>query len=350
MALCLPPTMRAAWLVLLLTAGGGCSSSIRYGRVAIVEAFVLPAPPTGSSAGAIHTKTRRTPLGNASDAVMTTKVAMASLDSDPVTLVLAGSSVVGAFVVLATLRDASNEATTSGGGGFEKEVQGEETETSFLPSQRGPLDEEANTSTAPRGLGVGRRGTLLTLASSAMSFAAGDLMLNAVTTTAGVVAAPAAGIYDRVLAFGNKYRGTAIASEELLAWVAAQKVASATPEIQAWIAAQRKLQLVRKFATAATAAVTRTGTATTRAAGAAGGVIEEGLLARAATMTAATAATKAMSMPSKNITTAPTTNSETPGFAIDDDDKKILQLSLSSNDKNLTAATNTTSCTKDHDY
>lgn len=347
MPLYLPTTMRAAWLVLLLTAAGGWGSTTSCGRVAIVEAFVLPAPPpTISRARTIHTITRRTLLGDASASAMTTKVAMASFDSDPVALMVGGSSVIAAFIALATLRDVSHEATTSGGGGLEKEVQGKETDV--LPSQRGPLDEEATTSTTTRGLGVGRRGTLLTLASSAMSFAAGDLMLNAVTTTAGVVATPAAGIYERVIAFGNKYRGTAIASEELLAWVAAQKVATLSPEIQAWIAAQRKLQLVRKFATAATAAVTRAGTATTKAAGAAGGVIEEGFLARAATVTAATAATKAMSTPS-NTTTAPTTNSEATEFANDDDDNKDL-LSLSSNDKNLTAATNTTlDCAKDDD-
>jgi hypothetical protein len=138
-----------------------------------------------------------------------------------------------------------------------------------------------------RQIGVGRRGTLMTLLGGAVSFAAGDLALYAAAVKATGVAGNAVvtaggGLYERVLAFGNKYRGAAIASEELTAWIATQKVAL-TPEIRSWLAAQKRLQLVRKTAMA-TAAASRAKT-TTRAAviGGGGGVVEEGILAAAAT-------------------------------------------------------------------
>lgn len=139
-----------------------------------------------------------------------------------------------------------------------------------------------------RQIGVGRRGTLMTLLGGAVSFAAGDLALNAAVKATGVagnaVVTAGGGLYERVLAFGNKYRGAAIASEELTAWIATQKVAL-TPEIRSWLAAQKRLQLVRKTAMA-TAAASRAKT-TTRAAviggGGGGGVVEEGILAAAAT-------------------------------------------------------------------
>jgi hypothetical protein len=121
-----------------------------------------------------------------------------------------------------------------------------------------------------------------------VSFAAGDLALNAAVKATGVagnaVVTAGGGLYEQVLAFGNKYRGAAIASEELTAWIATQKVAL-TPEIRSWLAAQKRLQLVRKTAMA-TAAASRAKT-TTRAAviggGGGGGVVEEGILAAAAT-------------------------------------------------------------------
>jgi hypothetical protein len=138
-----------------------------------------------------------------------------------------------------------------------------------------------------RQIGVGRRGTLMTLLGGAVSFAAGDLALNAAVKVTGVagnaVVTAGGGLYERVLAFGNKYRGAAIASEELTAWTATQKVAL-TPEIRSWLAAQKRLQLVRKTAMA-TAAASRAKT-TARAAvirGGGGGVVEEGILAAAAT-------------------------------------------------------------------
>lgn len=137
-----------------------------------------------------------------------------------------------------------------------------------------------------RQIRVGRRGTLMTLLGGAVSFAAGDLALNAAVKATGVagnaIVTAGGGLYERVLAFGNKYRGAAIASEELTAWIATQKVAL-TPEIRSWLAAQKRLQLVRKTAMA-TAAATRAKT-TTRAAvvGGGGGVVEEGVLAAAAT-------------------------------------------------------------------
>jgi hypothetical protein len=113
------------------------------------------------------------------------------------------------------------------------------------------------------------------------------LALNAAVKATGVagnaVVTAGGGLYEQVLAFGNKYRGAAIASEELTAWIATQKVAL-TPEIRSWLAAQKRLQLVRKTAMA-TAAASRAKT-TTRAAvigGGGGGVVEEGILAAAAT-------------------------------------------------------------------
>lgn len=116
----------------------------------------------------------------------------------------------------------------------------------------------------------------MNLLGTAASFAMGDVVLKAAT---GAAAAGASGLYERVLAFGNQYRGSAIASEELTAWIATQNVAT-TPEITAWLAAQRKLQMARKTTMAATAALSRgaKGSAVVE-----GGILEEGILAAAAT-------------------------------------------------------------------
>jgi len=175
------------------------------------------------------------------------------------------------------------------------------------------------------------------LVGSAMSMAAGDLMLNAAVSAVqgggGVVAAGAGGLYERVIAFGAKYRGAgAVASEELTAWVAAQKVVAGTPEIRAWLAAQRKLQVMRNAATMATSTAAA---ATSRRA--AGGVVEEGLMAAAT----ATAAKGALSSTATNIGTSATAPSlEATGSAKDELDSSEETLLLSSsNNKNLTITT-----------
>ena len=132
--------------------------------------------------------------------------------------------------------------------------------------------------------GVDRRGTLITLLGGFASFAAGDALLNVAVKASGAagtaVVAAGGGLYERVIAFGQKYRGAAVASEELTTWIASQSVA-ATPEIRAWLSAQRELQKIRKATAAATAVLSRTKTAR-KATALGGSVLEEGMLTAAA--------------------------------------------------------------------
>lgn len=152
-----------------------------------------------------------------------------------------------------------------------------------------PRKDDCNKSTIYNISRSDRRGTIMTLLGTAVSFAAGDVVFNTAIKATGAagtaVVATGGGLYERVIAFGNKYRGAAIASEELTTWIAAQNVA-ATPEIRAWLAGQRRLQMVRKTTVAATAAVTRAKTTKRAAAAAGGGILEEGILAAAATAVA----------------------------------------------------------------
>jgi len=164
-----------------------------------------------------------------------------------------------------------------------------------------------------KGPGVDRRGSIMTLLGTAASIAMGDVVLNTAVKATGAAGSAAmtagSGLYDRVLAFGNRYRGAAVASEELTTWIATQKVA-ATPEIRAWLAAQRKLQMARKTTMAATAALTRAKN-TKRAATVAGsGILEEGLLAGAAT-----AAVKSFFRADKKAVASSTGTSTEPGIS-----------------------------------
>ena len=143
------------------------------------------------------------------------------------------------------------------------------------------------------GDGVSRRGILQSFLGGAFGMVAGDMLLNlgmtAATKGGGAGVSTIANTFrkidfQRVLRFGTKYEASgAIASEELLAWVAAQKSVAVFPEIKAWIAAQQKLQTIRGVATVAatassSAAVRTTGQVTT----AAGIGLEEGLVVTAA--------------------------------------------------------------------
>ena len=108
---------------------------------------------------------------------------------------------------------------------------------------------------------INRRKSMQNMANAALSITAGNLALGGITaastaaTVSGGAAAAAAGIYERTLSLG----GSAVASEELLAWIASQKAVAATPEIMAWMAAQKRLQLLRGVGTAVTGVVTRAG-------------------------------------------------------------------------------------------
>jgi hypothetical protein len=104
-------------------------------------------------------------------------------------------------------------------------------------------------------IGIGRRGTIMTLVGTAASFAASDVLLGAAGNILGsggavgsaVASVGTASVYDakwnamfqRMVAHKNVYG--AVASEELLEWAAAS-AAAAAPELRAWIAGQRALQ------------------------------------------------------------------------------------------------------------
>ena len=163
---------------------------------------------------------------------------------------------------------------------------------------------------------IGRRGTLLTLLSTAASFALGDVVLNTAvkvatggsTSSALLSTGTSRRLYERVLSFGRARGGPAIASEELTTWIASQSRVAATPEITAWLAAQKKLQMLRKgssalaaTATEAMSRVKRTQQTTTAAAAVAGGsVLEEGMLTAAATAAVKALTTREDSTPNKN--------------------------------------------------
>ena len=124
-------------------------------------------------------------------------------------------------------------------------------------------DNENSSNNASSGYGtiINRRKSMQNMANTAFSITAGNLALDGITAAgriaaaSGGAAAAAAGIYERTLSLG----GSAVASEELLAWIASQKAVAATPEIMAWMAAQKRLQLLRGVGTAVTGVVTRAG-------------------------------------------------------------------------------------------
>ena len=160
------------------------------------------------------------------------------------------SSAIFATVSAFASISASIAAAVVGGGG------------SAVMSDRGNDSKEAGT--------VDRRSSLFTMASTAASFSA---TITAASGAGGVAVVSAVGgaasaVYQRVLslgALGSKYSATAIASEELLAWIASQKAVAATPEIMAWMAAQKQLRMVRGLGLVAGGVVTRSriGAATT---------------------------------------------------------------------------------------
>mmetsp|Transcript_28134 Transcript_28134/g.67766 ORF Transcript_28134/g.67766 Transcript_28134/m.67766 type:complete len:172 (+) Transcript_28134:289-804(+) len=114
-----------------------------------------------------------------------------------------------------------------------------------------------------------------------------DAIINTALSAAQNGSGAVTALYCRVLSFGKTSQGAgAIASEDLMAWVGAQKSVATTPEIQAWLLAQRELQSLRKAGTMVTAATASTtaARASRRAASrvaTAGGITEEGIMAAA---------------------------------------------------------------------
>jgi hypothetical protein len=92
------------------------------------------------------------------------------------------------------------------------------------PGRRHTRTETSNTN--HRGVEVRRRGTLVTwLAGAAwashLAWSCSDGVLHAVENA---IVTASGGMYEWVLAFGNKNRGAAIAFEELTAWIATRQV------------------------------------------------------------------------------------------------------------------------------
>jgi len=109
---------------------------------------------------------------------------------------------------------------------------------------------------------INRRRSIQNMANTALSITAGNLLGGITAAGTATAAATASGgaaaamaIYERTLSLG----GSAVASEELLAWIASQKALAATPEIVAWMAAQKRLQLLRGVGATLTGVVTRAG-------------------------------------------------------------------------------------------
>lgn len=135
--------------------------------------------------------------------------------------------------------------------------------TTLFAAVASALRKNDETTSSNNGYGtiINRRKSMQNMANAAFSITAGNLALSGITaagtaaTASGGAAAAAAGIYERTLSLG----GSAVASEELLAWIASQKAVAATPEIMAWMAAQKRLQLLRGVGTAVTGVVTRAG-------------------------------------------------------------------------------------------
>lgn len=113
---------------------------------------------------------------------------------------------------------------------------------------------------------VDRRGTLMTLVGGAVSFAASDMLLGAITSSIGgggtlVVGGQAVtssvygarwnGLFQRIAAMTTKHEAAAAVSPELVRWVARSPAAFANPELRAWVAAQRALGKSRQLMGAA---------------------------------------------------------------------------------------------------
>lgn len=158
-----------------------------------------------------------------------------------------------------------------------------ETEAFVLPSRRNSqttiaLASEPDSAHTTHGDNdTGRRDALRSLFGGALSLAAWEMGWSVASTNVGA-------IVERVMAFGTKYQGAAVASEELTAWIATQTVAK-TPEIQAWLTAQKRLQVIRKATLGMTAAVTRSRT-TKQAATAVAGIEESAVVAAASVVAA----------------------------------------------------------------
>lgn len=122
----------------------------------------------------------------------------------------------------------------------------EEEAPRHVPSEAITNDARAKTQQGNQ-VGVGRRGTLMTLLGGAMSFAASDALLGAAggvlnggkaaLTSSGIYAARWNALYQRLAAYTAKHEA-AVASPELLAWISKSPAAIANPELRAWMAAQ----------------------------------------------------------------------------------------------------------------
>lgn len=109
--------------------------------------------------------------------------------------------------------------------------------------------------------GMGRRGTLMTIATGAASLAASDMLLGtAGKLLSGVAGGVSSFVYDarwlslfqRVAQHRKEYEATA-ASPELLAWISRTPAAFSNPELRAWVAANRAFNKSRQVAMAAIA-------------------------------------------------------------------------------------------------
>lgn len=97
-------------------------------------------------------------------------------------------------------------------------------------------------------VGVGRRGTLMTLLGGAMSLAASDALLgaaggilnggSAAIGTSSVYGIQWHGLYQRMAALTAKHEA-AVASPELLSWISKSPAIVGNPQLRAWVAAQR---------------------------------------------------------------------------------------------------------------
>lgn len=107
-------------------------------------------------------------------------------------------------------------------------------------------------------VGVGRRGTLMSLLGGVMTFAASDVLLGAAgnvfsggaITTSGIYGARWNALYQRLATYMAKHEG-AVASPELLSWISKSPQALAYPELRAWMAAQRAFSKSRQAMRAA---------------------------------------------------------------------------------------------------
>jgi len=173
--------------------------------------------------------------------------------------ILIGARTVGAFVVPSSSSPAgirheslhSSSTLLSATLKKDHESDGEEA------SRRVPSDAVTD---ARSQVGVGRRGTLMTLLGGAMSFAASDALLGVAgnvlsggkvaMTSSGIYGARWSGLYQRLASLTAKHEAV-VASPELLSWISKSPAALANPELRAWMAAQRAFSKSRQVLRAA---------------------------------------------------------------------------------------------------